>query len=859
MADPQKKNNADNTATDDKKIGSYLTQVGRIPPQALDMEEAVLGALLLEKNALHRITDVLRVEMFHKEAHKLIFESVLTLFQNSEPIDILTVKDALRKGGNLEKIGGAAVLANLTMRVASAANIEYHARVIAEKYILRELIRIADGTIRDAYDETTDVFELLDKTEQGLFEVSETHLRRNYMGMPELVMKTLAKLEELKNKDDGITGVSTGFDEMDKITSGWQGSDLVIVAARPAMGKCLARGTKVLMFDCTLKKVEDIKVGDVLMGDDSTPRNVLSLARGKEKMYWIRQRKGIDYRVNESHILSLMFKSKFIKYEKDDVVNISIKDYIAASERFKKKVAGYKVAIDFPEQEVIFPPYLLGLWLSQKQDDACIRTRESEIVHYLNNYAYYHRAEIKQTSTDTDLTTCHLFKQNPDGSTEDLLQKQLEELGVWENKHIPHVYLQNSKNIRMELLAGLLDGRGMYASGPHAYNLNVRDLNLAKQIKLLIDTLGFRVSLRLKSKNKNAGHFHHNVLFIVGDLHTIPLRVNRKKFPPKARHQETKYTQIRVEEDKEDKYYGFELDGNRLFLLEDLTVTHNTAFTLTVARNAAARNAAVAFFSLEMAAVQLVQRLVCAEAELDAQKVRTGKLENYEWQQLITRIGNLSNAPIFIDDTPGISIMDLRAKCRRLKAEKNIQIVVIDYLQLMTGNASKGGNREQEIAGISRALKELAKELSVCVIALSQLSRAVESRGGDKRPMLSDLRESGSIEQDADMVMALYRPEYYGFETDEEGNSTQGLAEVIILKQRNGPTGTVKLQFIGKYGKFTDLNSFAASNMTFSSGINPTPPPNTADVQNFLTPQNPNIITLPSKMNSDLGEDEVPF
>ena len=494
-----------------RPIASTGIPGGKLPPQALDMEEAVLGALLLEKDALHRIMDILKPHMFYKDANQEIFEVILGLFQNSDPIDILTVKNALQKKGELEKTGGAYYLTGLTSRVASAANIEYHARIVAEKFILRQLISISDNTIRKAYDETSDVFELLDEAEQSLFEVSETNLRRNYMAMPELVMKTLERIEEIRGKDSSVTGIPSGIADLDKVTAGWQKTDLVIVAARPAMGK--------------------------------------------------------------------------------------------------------------------------------------------------------------------------------------------------------------------------------------------------------------------------------------------------------------------------------------------------TAFTLTLSRNAALRfNEPVAFFSLEMAAVQLTQRMITSEAELDAQKVRTGRLEDYEWKQLITRVGNLSKAPIFIDDTPALTIWDLRAKCRRLKAEKGISMVIIDYLQLMTGNANSKGNREQEIAGISRALKELAKELDVVVIALSQLSRAVESRGGDKRPVLSDLRESGSIEQDADMVMFLYRPEYYGFETDDDGNSTLGQAELIIAKQRNGPTGTVKMQFIGKYGKFTDWSHGGLPDMDQFGGD--------------FDPNKGNTITLPSKMNqegtSGPGND-VPF
>ncbi|MEL6625651.1 MAG: replicative DNA helicase [Bacteroidota bacterium] len=480
---------------------------GKLPPQSLDMEEAVLGALLLEKDALHRIIDTLKPHMFYKDANRLIFDTILELFQNSEPIDILTVKNALKQRGVLERTGGPFYLTELTSRVASAANIEYHARVIAEKFILRSLIKVSDETIKNAYDETTDVFELLDKTEQSLFEIAENNLQRNYQGMSELVIKTLERLEEIRGKDTSITGIPSGIADLDKMTAGWQKTDMVIIAARPAMGK--------------------------------------------------------------------------------------------------------------------------------------------------------------------------------------------------------------------------------------------------------------------------------------------------------------------------------------------------TAFTLTLARNAALRfGEAVAFFSLEMAAVQLVQRMVTSEAELDAQKVRTGQLADYEWEQLVSRIGSLSKANIFIDDTPALSVAELRAKCRRLKAEKNISMVVIDYLQLMQGDNAKNSNREQEIAKISRNLKVIAKELDVCVIALSQLSRAVESRGGDKRPVLSDLRESGSIEQDADMVMFLYRPEYYGFETDDEGNTTAGLAELIIAKQRNGPTGNVKMQFIGKYGKFTDWQQ---------GGLQEMGAPGDSSF-------GPNTITLPSKMNMpEKGNDQVPF
>jgi replicative DNA helicase len=236
-----------------------------------------------------------------------------------------------------------------------------------------------------------------------------------------------------------------------------------------------------------------------------------------------------------------------------------------------------------------------------------------------------------------------------------------------------------------------------------------------------------------------------------------------------------------------------------------------TAFVVSAMRNAAVEfGNAVAIFSLEMSSVQLVNRLISAEAELESEKIKKGNLAQYEWEQLHYKIRNLESAPIFIDDTPALSILELRAKCRRLKAQHDIQLVIIDYLQLMSGDSSGkggGGNREQEIASISRALKNIAKELAIPVIALSQLSRAVETRGGEKKPQLSDLRESGSIEQDADMVIFLYRPEYYGITQDESGNPTTNMGEVIIAKHRNGSLDTVQLKFVGKFTKFADMDT----------------------------------------------------
>ena len=490
---------------------------GKLPPQAVDVEEAVLGALMLEKDALSTVIDILKPESFYLDAHQEIYRAIVILFNNSEPIDMRTVTNQLRKLGKLEVVGGAYYIAELTSKVSSAANIEFHARIVTEMSIKRALISVASEIHHDAYEETTDVFHLLDKTEGALFEISEANIRKNYEDMRSLMTQAITELEERKNHKDGLTGVPSGFTQLDRLTSGWQPSDLVIIAARPGMGK--------------------------------------------------------------------------------------------------------------------------------------------------------------------------------------------------------------------------------------------------------------------------------------------------------------------------------------------------TAFVVTALRNAAVEfNQPVAIFSLEMSSVQLVNRLISAEAELESEKIKKGNLAEYEWQQLIHKTNKLSEAPIFIDDTPALSILELRAKCRRLKAQHDVRLIVIDYLQLMSGDASKGGgNREQEIASISRALKGIAKELSVPVIALSQLSRAVETRGGDKRPQLSDLRESGSIEQDADMVMFLYRPEYYGITEDEDGNTTTGTGEVIIAKHRNGSLDTVKLKFVGKFTKLSDLDMPGFSSDFPSSGGIPSEFSVTLG-SSMNKPELPNFDDLAGD-----EEDEAPF
>ncbi|MDC3105155.1 replicative DNA helicase [bacterium] len=492
-----------------KRIGKKLISAtstqkidGKLQPQALELEEAVLGALMIDNESLSDTIDSLQPEYFYKPDNQKIFEAIINLFNNSKPVDILTVSEELKRMDALDSVGGMIYISQLTNNISSSSNTEFHARIIAEKFIKRSLISISNNIIGDAFNDTIDIFDLLNTAEEKLFNVTEGTLRKSYDKMSILIKGALDNIEVLRQKEDGLSGVPSGFTKLDRVTSGWQNSDLVIVAARPGMGK--------------------------------------------------------------------------------------------------------------------------------------------------------------------------------------------------------------------------------------------------------------------------------------------------------------------------------------------------TAFALSMARNIAINHEkAIGFFSLEMSSEQLVSRLIASEAELSASKLRRGDLKDYEMVQLHEKIKQLSDAQIYIDDTPALTVFELRAKARRLVKNHNVEIILIDYLQLMSagGNA---GNREQEISTISRSLKGIAKELKIPVVALSQVNRGVESRTGtgSKRPMLSDLRESGAIEQDADIVTFIYRPEYYKIYEWDNGDDSRSQAEIIIAKHRNGALENIRLKFTAEFAKFSDIDYFD----NFSSNL---------DDESMIS-------TVSSSMNND-NDDKAPF
>ncbi|MGC9350520.1 MAG: replicative DNA helicase [Sulfurovum sp.] len=800
----------------------------------LNIERAVLSAIIFDPEIYEEIASKLKPHDFYLPFHQHLFAAMEELSHEEKPIDEEFLRNKLQSKGKFDEVAMLDLLS-----VNPISNTAAYLAEIKAKSSKRALATLATEIRKTTIEDDLPADEVMNLVEKKLYEITQDSSNEDFRESGEITLSMLEEINRLKAMGNSkLIGTDTGFKNLNEKTSGFGKGDLVIIAARPAMGKCLGRGTKVLMYDGSLKNVEDVVVGDKLMGDDSTPRNVLSLARGREEMYWVRQNKGVDYRVNKSHILSLKRSRNEGKHKHGDVLNIEVSDYIEKSDKFKTNYKGYKVSVEFDEKPLEIEPYFLGLWLGDgRSSDVRIATEDDEVVEYLQEYAFRLDKKLHRYEVDGKCTMFGITNIQKEGALRDvshLLQGKLRTLGVIDNKHIPHDYLTGSKEQRAALLAGLIDSDGYYDDRYHVMEIVQKNQALARQIKFLADSLGFRVSLVKKKATIKSIGYESDVfrVRIVGNLETIPTRIERKKARALASKRDHRHTGIKVEFDKVDDYYGFVLDGNHLFLLEDMTVTHNTAFVLNMALKAIERDEGVAFFSLEMPAEQLMLRMLSTKTSIPLQSLRVGDLTDEQWSQLSAATDEISQKKLFVDDGGHATIHQVRSKMRKLKSRHpEISIAIIDYLQLMSGDGKEG--RQQEVSEISRGLKQLARELQIPIVALSQLNRGLEARE-NKRPMLSDLRESGAIEQDADIILFVYRDDVYREAKEKEKEmkakaegkeyssdfrkKSEEEAEIIIGKQRNGPTGTVDLVFQKRFTRFVDASHSPAFEVVYEEG-----------------------------------------
>jgi replicative DNA helicase len=797
----------------------------RVPPHSAEAEESVLGSMLLSKDAIAEVLELVREDDFYRPAHRTVFRSVLELYSHGGAVDAVTVAEDLRRNGALADVGGAPFLHTLVAGVPTAANAAYYARIVKEAGVLRRLIDVGTRIVQVGYETPQDVERAVDLAESWVYQVAQGRVSEDYQSLRDVLTGTLEAIERLHEEHRELTGIPTGFPDLDRLTSGLQPSNLVIVAARPAVGKALALDTP-LPTPTGWTTMGDVAAGDQLIGADGRPTTVvaatevlhgrpcyevefsdgtvivadaqhqwLTETRAARKSAWAAARGYNRSRTQRT------FPS--VKTTEEVLATLRCN---GAEQRLNHAVVD-AAPLDLPPREVPLPPYALGVWLGGGHGaSARITTADSEIVVYLEadglrvvpmGGLLYGLRLPDCGRPSSGLAQCQVCR-NHHGTVQGILRS----LGALHNKHIPAMYLRASEAQRRSLLAGLLDTDGTVTSGG-AVQFSVTSRRLAEDTRELIVSLGYRCAVstkRVKGRTADSSTAYTLTFSTEDDV----FRLERKRLVHKERKgpgRTGKRLITAVRPIPSVPVRCVEVEGpDHLYLASrSMIPTHNSTFGLDVARHASVRaGVPTVVFSLEMSRTELVQRLMCAECTVDMQRLRTGRMEESDWTRLTRSLGKLADAPLYIDDSPGTTMMEIRAKCRRLKQRHGLGLVVVDYLQLMTPSR-RFENRQQEVSEISRSLKLLAKELEVPVIAISQLSRQTESRS-DRRPMLSDLRESGALEQDSDVVLFIYRDELYDPESVRKGE-----ADLILAKHRNGPTDTVTVTFQGQYSRFAPM------------------------------------------------------
>lgn len=809
---------------DNKKelsVGEISAQLGKLPPQAVDLEEAVLGALMLERDALVSVLDILKPEAFYKEQNMEIYQAIIDLYMNSEPVDLLTVTSKLRKKGKLEIAGGSFYVTNLTTRVNSAANIEAHARIIVEASMKRDIIQMASSMQRDAYDAMVDVFDLLEEVERGLFATQAPTVKKNISKIGDALFRRVKQLEQVSTTSNGLIGVPSGFTALDRITGGFHPGNLIIIAARPAMGKAQPFFSKVLTKN-GFKLMGEIETGDLVSGPDGKFYPISGVFnQGIREIYKVTFDDGAFTYSCKEHLWKVQSRSDRRKNKPASVISL---DEIAQSLRVGSDnrlnySIPYTLPIEFGKKFLPIHPYLLGALLGDGKlgsGTIMVMNPEHDIIDMMRS-VLPEGDELNQCSDRKDHYRIINKNKSVAGSLTSLYLEAMDLKGRRSaEKFIPYSYLHSSITDRIWLLRGLLDTDGYSQHGICNVEYSTVSPQLKDDIIFLIQGLGghatykkYQGAYRKNGEKFTTKEYYRINLYIPDHLVPFNSRKNLKKLSVRKRPFKRFIKSVRKAGNYECRCIMVDSDEH-LYLTDDFIITHNSAYVTSVLRNVAVDfNIPCAIFSLEMSESEIIDRLISSESEINLSLVRKGFKDNPEMLSTVfNKIAQLEKSPLFIDDSPEMSILDIRAKSRRLVQKHGVRLIVVDYLQLMRGHRKSNGNREQEIAEISRGLKALAKELNVPVIALSQLSRAVETRGGDKRPILSDIRESGSIEADADVVGFLYRAEYYGITQDASGMPTAGIGEIIIAKNRQGAIDNVLLRFIGQYTKWCDLNDF---------------------------------------------------
>ena len=852
---------------------------GRQPPQDLVAEQSVLGGMLLSKDAIADVLERLRPGDFYRPAQQNVYDAVLDLYGRGEPADAVTVAAELDRRGLLRRIGGAPYLHTLISTVPTAANAGYYAGIVAEKALLRRLVEAGTRVVQYGYAgaEGADVNEIVDRAQAEIYDVTERKTAEDFVALEALLQPTMDEIDAIASSGGISRGVPTGFTELDEVTNGLHPGQMIVVAARPGMGKALKLDT-LLPTPTGWTTMGEVAVGDWLIGADGNPTRVVaatdvmigrpcyevefsdgSVIVADAEHQWLTDTRssrksaqaaaaGYNGYRNQRTFAAIRTTRQIADTLRCPTVDRRLNHSVANARPLRAANA-----------DLLVPAYTLGAWLGDgtsasaqitSADPELIMRIEAEGIEAHQSSAKYRyqlclptvgeiarrdcvvcgELFVPQTS---QVRTCgrscggrarFLSAPAPPPSCSrcgsrssglrlcqtchkavGTLQGRLRSIGVLGNKHIPMEYLRASEAQRRALLAGLLDTDGTVTNGG-AVQFSVTNRRLADDVFELVVSLGYRcqrAAKRVRGRSEET-----STAFILNfstdeDVFYLSRKAlahkQRRASAGTARSGSRFITDVRpvasvpvrcVEVDNADHLY---LAGRSMI------PTHNSTLGLDFLRSCSIKNRlASVVFSLEMSKTEIVMRLLSAEAKIKLADMRSGRMSDDDWTRLARRMSEISEAPLYIDDSPNLTMMEIRAKARRLKQKSDLRLVVIDYLQLMT-SGKKVESRQQEVSEFSRQLKLLAKEIEVPVVAMSQLNRGPEQRT-DKKPMLSDLRESGAIEQDADMVILLHRPD--AFERDDPRG---GEADLILAKHRNGPTKTITVAHQLHLSRFTNM------------------------------------------------------
>jgi replicative DNA helicase len=945
----------------------------RTPPHDVAAEQCVLGGMLLSKDAISDVIEVIRPADHYRPAHQLIHDAILDLYSRGEPADAITVANELTRRGEIARVGGAPYLHTLIASVPTAANAGYYSRIVRERAILRRLVEAGTRIVQFGYAGDADADELVDRAQAEVYAVTERRTSEDYHSLSEIMPGALDEIEAIGSHGGVLTGVPTGFADLDILTNGLHAGQMVVIAARPGMGKALALDTP-LPTPTGWTTMGEVEVGEYLLGADGKPTQVVAAtdvmhgrpcyevefddgtvviadaehewrtstraarrqhAEARTTWYWTKESRlrlrtayqaaltEPDRCITATEVLSAVGSEfKNIMHTAGHGVGLAtervpisitgpVRSYVWRAPAYSSRRAllaamvqladrprnaatsiahqgvvttaqiadtlrhpadgrlNHAVAVAMPAylppRDLPFPPYALGVMLGDGHSQSARFTSadpqiaaeiQTEGMHVTKSQKTLLGYTIQLpepppiaerscaicgrpfTPKTAQVRTCgricggrsrskkwrSILGASPKPACPDCgrpssgmrqckgcrehhgtAQAILRSMGVLGNKHVPIQYLRASEEQRRALLAGLLDTDGTVTS-TGSVQFSVTSRRLATDARELVMSLGYRCGWAEKRVRgaTAASSVAYTITFTTTD---DVFRLERKRITHRQRRPDRTtprtrqrfITAVRPVDSVSVRCVQVDSADHMYLASRSMIPTHNSTLALDFARAAAIRhNMATVLFSLEMARNEITMRLLSAEARVPLQTMRTGQMNDDDWARLARRMSEVADAPLFIDDSPNMAMMEIRAKCRRLKQRHDLKFVIVDYLQLMS-SPKRIENRQQEVSDLSRSLKLLAKELEVPVVALSQLNRSPEQRT-DKKPMLSDLRESGSIEQDSDVVILLHREDAY-----EKESPRAGEADLIVAKHRNGPTATVTVAFQGHYSRFVDM------------------------------------------------------